>query len=60
MPSALLEMTRNVLREVFAYPLAKKVYTVTFDRTHDDVGPVRAIIEKLELAMNRELKKHIN
>merc|ERR1719183_1732229 len=50
MPSALLEMTRNVLREVFAYPLPKQVFTLQFDRTQDDIGPVQAIIEKLELA----------
>jgi hypothetical protein len=52
MPSALLEMTRNVLREVFCYPLAKQVFTLQFDRTQDEIKPVQQILEKLELARN--------
>jgi len=50
MPSALLEMTRNVLRGVFAYPLAKQVFTLTFDRTQDKIEAVNSIIEKLDIA----------
>eukprot|EP00931_Biecheleriopsis_adriatica_P073552 TRINITY_DN47812_c0_g1_i1.p1 TRINITY_DN47812_c0_g1~~TRINITY_DN47812_c0_g1_i1.p1 ORF type:complete len:4288 (-),score=931.49 TRINITY_DN47812_c0_g1_i1:37-12879(-) len=50
MPSALLDMTRNVLREVFGSSLPKWIFTLTFDRTQDEVQPVLEVVEKLELA----------
>jgi len=51
MPSALLEMSRNVLRGVFASLLPKRVYTVVFDRSHNDAELPRVILEKLQLAV---------
>ena len=40
MPSALLEMTRNKLREVFTSMLPKRIFTLTFDRSmgHEDAS----------------------
>ena len=36
MPTALLEQTRNILRNRFSCIIPKKVYTLNFDRGWDD------------------------
>ena len=50
MPSALLDMSRSVLRTVFTCPLLpKKVYTLAFDRSVDDsAGLAQRLCAKLE------------
>jgi len=52
MPSALLDMSRNVLRRCFTCPLLpKRVYTLSFDRSVDDSADlVDALRHKLEAA----------
>jgi hypothetical protein len=52
MPSALLDMSRNVLRRCFTCPLLpKRVYTLSFDRSVDDSAElVRALCAKLSAA----------
>jgi hypothetical protein len=52
MPSALLDMSRNVLRKCFTCPLLpKRVYTLSFDRSVDDSAELVAKLRaKLEAA----------
>mmetsp|Transcript_2150 Transcript_2150/g.2909 ORF Transcript_2150/g.2909 Transcript_2150/m.2909 type:complete len:4480 (+) Transcript_2150:77-13516(+) len=52
MPSALLDMSRNVLRKCFTCPLLpKRVYTLMFDRSVDDSAElVQALCAKLSAA----------
>lgn len=52
MPSALLDMSRNVLRKCFTCPLLpKRVYTLSFDRSVEDSAElVRALHAKLMAA----------
>lgn len=49
MPSALLEQSRNVLRTRFNAILKKRVYTLTFDRSCEDLETVAALYEKLQV-----------
>ena len=52
-PSALLEMTRGVMRETFSRVLSKRIYTLKFDRQCDaaeNPGPAFMLFEKLKLA----------
>jgi hypothetical protein len=48
MPSALLEMSRNVLRGVFASLVPKRVYTIVFDRSQNDIQYPQIILLKLK------------
>ena len=52
-PSALLEMTRGVMRETFSRVLSKRIYTLKFDRQCDAAespGAAFFLFEKLKLA----------
>jgi len=52
-PSALLEMTRGVMRETFSRVLSKRIYTLKFDRQCDAAespGPALNLFMKLQLA----------
>ncbi len=49
MPTALLEQSRNVLRARFNSILKKRVYTLTFDRSVEDLEAVAELFEKLQV-----------
>ena len=51
MPSALLEQSRQILRQRFSWIMVKRIYTLEFDRAvEDDVELVEQVLHKLENA----------
>eukprot|EP00049_Salpingoeca_infusionum_P014496 m.271712 g.271712 ORF g.271712 m.271712 type:complete len:4223 (+) comp15683_c19_seq1:207-12875(+) len=56
MPTALLEQTRNVLRSRFSAVLTKKVFTLNFDRSIEDLEMVGKLHAKIQAARdNRDI-----
>ena len=56
MPSALLEQTRNVLRSRFSFVAVKRIFTLSFDRSVDDLDKIRSLFSKMEAARtNRDI-----
>eukprot|EP00048_Salpingoeca_helianthica_P023358 m.23852 g.23852 ORF g.23852 m.23852 type:complete len:4219 (+) comp8583_c1_seq1:2019-14675(+) len=50
MPSALLDQSRNILRNRFNAIIRKRVYTLSFDRSCEDYELVAELYEKLQVA----------
>eukprot|EP00043_Microstomoeca_roanoka_P005858 m.58502 g.58502 ORF g.58502 m.58502 type:complete len:4257 (-) comp13155_c0_seq1:39-12809(-) len=56
MPSALLEQTRNVLRSRFSFVAVKRIFTLNFDRSIDDLEKIHSLFSKIEAArVNRDI-----
>ncbi len=51
MPTALLEQSRNVLRTRFNSIIKKRVYTLSFDRSVEDLEAVAELYEKLQVSI---------